>query len=42
MPQFGFGLYHIENEEPIYEALRYGYRNIDSAAYYENEKFVGR
>ncbi len=42
MPQFGFGLYHIDKEEPIYEAIKYGYRNIDSAAYYENEKFVGR
>lgn len=42
MPQLGFGLYHIETEEPIYEAIKAGYRNIDSAAYYENEKFVGR
>ena len=42
MPEIGFGCYHIESEEPIYEAIRYGYRNIDTAAYYENEKFVGR
>ena len=42
MPQIGFGCYHIESEEPIFEAIKYGYRNIDSAAYYENEKFVGR
>lgn len=42
MPQIGFGLYHIETEEPIFEAIKAGYRNIDSAAYYENEKFVGR
>ena len=42
MPQIGFGCYHIESEEPIYESIRYGYRNIDTAAYYENEKFVGR
>jgi methylglyoxal/glyoxal reductase len=42
MPQVGFGCYHIETEEPIFDAIKYGYRNIDSAAYYENEKFVGR
>ena len=42
IPQIGFGCYHIESEEPIYESIRYGYRNIDSAAYYQNEEFVGR
>lgn len=42
MPQFGFGCYHIESEEPIYESIKAGYRNIDSAAYYNNEEFVGR
>jgi diketogulonate reductase-like aldo/keto reductase len=42
MPQIGFGCYHIESEEPIFESIKYGYRNIDTAAYYENEKYVGR
>ena len=42
MPQIGFGCYHIESEEPIFESIKCGYRNIDTAAYYENEKFVGR
>ena len=41
MPQIGFGYNHIDTEEPIYEFIRYGYTNIDTAAYYENEKFMG-
>ena len=45
MPQFGFGTYLIENddvEEAVNGALDIGYRLVDTAAIYRNEKGVGK
>ena len=46
MPILGFGVYHVtdaeECERSVSEALRTGYRLIDTAAAYENEEAVGR
>ncbi|WP_408960479.1 aldo/keto reductase [Natrinema sp. 74] len=46
MPILGFGTYQIEDpevcEQSVSEALRTGYRLIDTAAGYENEEAVGR
>ncbi len=46
MPVLGFGVYQIteaeECERSVYEALRTGYRLIDTAAAYQNEGAVGR
>lgn len=46
MPILGFGTYQIEDREvcerSVSEALRTGYRLIDTAAGYENEEAVGR
>lgn len=46
MPIIGFGVYQIpdaeECESAVYEALMAGYRLIDTAAGYLNEKAVGR
>ncbi|ELY99258.1 aldo/keto reductase [Natrialba asiatica] len=46
MPILGFGTYQIEDlevcERSVSEALRTGYRLIDTAAGYENEEAVGR
>ncbi|TDF91695.1 aldo/keto reductase [Paenibacillus piri] len=46
MPIIGFGVYQIpdaeECENAVYEALMAGYRLIDTAAGYLNEKAVGR
>lgn len=46
MPILGFGVYQIpdpaECEQSVYEALMAGYRLIDTAAAYQNEKAVGR
>lgn len=46
MPIIGFGVYQIpdaeECENAVYEALAAGYRLIDTAAGYLNEKAVGR
>lgn len=46
MPILGFGVYQIEDkdlcEESVYNALKEGYRLIDTAAVYENEEAVGR
>ncbi|MEK3800629.1 aldo/keto reductase [Peribacillus sp. FSL H8-0477] len=46
MPIIGFGVYQIPNaeecENAVYEALVAGYRLIDTAAGYLNEKAVGR
>ena len=46
MPILGFGVYQIDDEdvceESVYNALMEGYRLIDTAAVYENEKAVGR
>uniref|UniRef100_A0A7D6GT79 Aldo/keto reductase n=2 Tax=Natrinema zhouii TaxID=1710539 RepID=A0A7D6GT79_9EURY len=46
MPILGFGTYQIDDlevcERSVSEALRTGYRLIDTAAGYENEEAVGR
>ena len=46
MPILGFGVYQIadaeECERSVYEAIRTGYRLIDTAAAYQNEEAVGR
>ncbi|UPM45205.1 aldo/keto reductase [Halocatena salina] len=46
MPILGFGTYQIEDlevcERSVSEALRTGYRLIDTASGYENEEVVGR
>ena len=46
MPILGFGVYQItdlhECERSVYEAIRTGYRLIDTAAAYRNEEAVGR
>ncbi len=46
MPQEGFGVYQISDlrqcEKAVYEAIRAGYRMIDTAAVYGNEEAVGR
>ena len=45
MPLLGFGVYQISDAEEcercVYEALRTGYRLIDTAAAYGNEEAVG-
>lgn len=45
MPWLGFGTFRIESGEitknAVLEALRIGYRHIDTAKVYENEKSVG-
>src|SRR5919202_5175339 len=46
MPLLGFGVFQVhdaeECERSVYEALRTGYRLIDTAAAYGNEEAVGR
>lgn len=45
IPQLGFGVWQIpadEVESAVAEALRVGYRSIDTAALYRNEAGVGR
>lgn len=46
MPMLGYGVFKITNEEEceqcVYDALMKGYRLIDTAAAYMNEKAVGR
>ncbi len=37
IPQVGFGCYKVKDSEPFYWALKYGYKHMDSAAFYENE-----
>lgn len=44
MPQLGFGVYQIppeETSEAVYQAIKIGYRLIDTAAIYGNEKETG-
>ncbi len=44
IPQLGFGVYKIpeaETVEAVLTALDAGYRHIDTAAFYENERAVG-
>lgn len=43
-PQLGFGVFQIDDggaTKAVAEALRVGYRSIDTAAFYKNEKGVG-
>ncbi|RFU84371.1 aldo/keto reductase [Streptomyces triticagri] len=45
MPQLGFGVFQVPDEETtpaVAAALRAGYRSIDTAAIYGNERGVGR
>ena len=46
IPAIGFGVFTIPNDDPTYEAvtqaLKAGYRHIDTAAAYFNEEDVGR
>ena len=45
MPQLGYGVWQIEDDEAercTLEALRVGYRSIDTARIYNNESGVGR
>src|SRR5215217_7056648 len=46
MPLLGFGVYQVndaeECERSVYEAIRTGYRLIDTAAVYGNEEAVGK
>ena len=45
IPQMGFGVYEIKGDELtekcVAEALKVGYRHIDTAHFYENERGVG-
>ena len=45
IPQMGFGVYQIKGDELtekcVSEALKVGYRHIDTAHFYENERGVG-
>ncbi len=43
-PQLGFGVFQIDDDratDAVAEALKVGYRSIDTAAFYKNEKGVG-
>src|SRR5699024_9335257 len=45
IPQLGFGVWQVPDDEAqvaVEEALRVGYRHIDTAASYGNEEGVGR
>ena len=45
IPQMGFGVYQIKGDELtekcVAEALKVGYRHIDTAHFYQNERGVG-
>ena len=41
MPQIGYGCYLVKDNEEIQWALKYGYKHLDSAAYYKNEEQIG-
>jgi diketogulonate reductase-like aldo/keto reductase len=44
MPQFGYGVWRVTNEEAataVGEAIKAGYRSVDTAAIYGNEEGVG-
>jgi len=40
LPKVGFGTYRIKKIEPIIEAIKIGYRHIDTAELYKNEHLV--
>jgi diketogulonate reductase-like aldo/keto reductase len=45
MPQLGFGVWQVEDDEAttaVSKALEVGYRSIDTAMIYQNEKGVGK
>ena len=45
MPCIGFGTYQIKDADcqaPVEAALRLGYRHIDTAEFYANEKAIGK
>ena len=45
IPVLGFGTYKMDDEvaaQAVQEAIRQGYRHIDTASYYKNEKGVGQ
>ncbi|UYG17516.1 aldo/keto reductase [Brachybacterium huguangmaarense] len=45
IPQLGYGVWQVENDvaaDVVEQALRAGYRHIDTAAAYRNEEGVGR
>jgi diketogulonate reductase-like aldo/keto reductase len=45
MPQLGFGVWQVEDEQAaaaVATALKVGYRSIDTAMIYQNEKGVGK
>jgi L-glyceraldehyde reductase len=42
IPVVGFGCYQIKTSEPFYWALKHGYRHLDSAVGYGNEKLIGK
>jgi diketogulonate reductase-like aldo/keto reductase len=45
MPWFGLGVYKVEDGEEVKNSIRWaleeGYRHVDTAAFYENERGVG-
>jgi diketogulonate reductase-like aldo/keto reductase len=41
MPTMGFGTSGIYSVEPFVNAIKNGYRHIDTAKRYENEQFIG-
>lgn len=41
MPAMGFGTAKIEEVEPFVNAIKNGYRHIDTASFYKNEQFIG-
>lgn len=46
MPWLGFGVYKIEDDKDVYDAVNYaletGYRSVDTATVYGNERGVGK
>jgi len=46
MPEIGYGVFRVEEgkdlEKAVETAIRIGYRSIDTAAIYQNEKSVGK
>ena len=45
IPKVGLGTYNMDSRESefmTYEAIKYGYRHIDTAAVYKNEDGVSR